>query len=746
MDSSLENIGLHIIGWISQTTSGDITSPTVVGILSYYLNTLCLTVATAVIGYKTWSYMRFVAAKGAVSSEKMAMGVTTLRSAIAIGCLAPVLYGGQSIAQHSLTKLAQFTVTFTDSMTVALAQHMESTSGVVTIPQFGMDGVIANVIRAEVCHEYIDSADRFRTLASGANADHDITPFFVSIDGASITYKWGFEPRPEDTSWYRNDYDSEDHCGSLSLKLANNIKGSMIFADTIKVSPDGKQLTIMEEDPVYKPAIEEQHLALMNLIHAVRKSAPHLVEDLRLLNDLTASQALGLASSDELDAMRAEIGEMEDKIQATVESIASDPQFGSAYKTAIGETAIQAAQRVHSAVEEGSLEGYTWKDELEEKGFLALGTYYMVISKTTQAILAAQEHRTSIKSKVSWEINAEVPGMAESFKTQLDSISKRLEELFKVYLANNKEGIGFEFVATEGLGGQDNGSGFMSFWDQWMKSGVRWLQSALTQGTGDIIVRLQTFGTQISMWAEPILLIIFGISLLGSVMAKIPGLGTLAGAAISGANSGGLAVVMKWLVFALIVGTVLQMVLPFIPVLYWLTAIMSWAMSYTLALFFVPIWMLTHVFASGEDWMTEHNRSGYMMILEIVARPPLMVIGFMMAYSLMRVSAIGLDIATGYLFGLGSGYLGLGSVIAILILSAFVSYKLLTRAYSLVSELSDMLLNRAGAGQASFGEKSDADQQSSIIAGVVRTSGTEVAKFKLKDPTGGSGKKPPSKV
>lgn len=94
----------------------------------------------------------------------------------------------------------------------------------------------------------------------------------------------------------------------------------------------------------------------------------------------------------------------------------------------------------------------------------------------------------------------------------------------------------------------------------------------------------------------------------------------------------------------LFIGCVFAYVVPITPVIFWLRALLSWIFMVIEAMVAAPFWACTHALPEGAGFAGQHAKRGYMMLLDIVIRPTLLVVG--------AVTAIAIIQASGWLFNI----------------------------------------------------------------------------------------------
>lgn len=81
----------------------------------------------------------------------------------------------------------------------------------------------------------------------------------------------------------------------------------------------------------------------------------------------------------------------------------------------------------------------------------------------------------------------------------------------------------------------------------------------------------------------------------------------------------------------LVFGIILSFWLPMLPFINWVGGLIGWVISVLEMLVATPIWIAAHLHPEGEGMASRHAASGYMIILELLLRPVLMVFGFIVA-------------------------------------------------------------------------------------------------------------------
>ena len=72
-----------------------------------------------------------------------------------------------------------------------------------------------------------------------------------------------------------------------------------------------------------------------------------------------------------------------------------------------------------------------------------------------------------------------------------------------------------------------------------------------------------------------------------------------------------------------------------IPYILWLGVLLGWVILIVEAVIAAPIWAVSHMAPDG-DGVVGRGGQGYMLVLSLVLRPPLMILGLVCAIVLMK--------------------------------------------------------------------------------------------------------------
>lgn len=162
----------------------------------------------------------------------------------------------------------------------------------------------------------------------------------------------------------------------------------------------------------------------------------------------------------------------------------------------------------------------------------------------------------------------------------------------------------------------------------------------------------------------------------------------------------------------MLVGGILSYMLPMMPFIIWIGAILGFLVSCLMAVIAAPLWAVAHLHPEGHD-LTGKGGNGYMMILSLLLRPVLMVFGLIAGMVLMSGMGDIINRIFGEVFILSqsdSSFLILivGMLIAAPVIHGAVMWTLIKKCMSLVTYLPDEALRWIGGGE-SFGHFANDD-------------------------------------
>jgi len=181
--------------------------------------------------------------------------------------------------------------------------------------------------------------------------------------------------------------------------------------------------------------------------------------------------------------------------------------------------------------------------------------------------------------------------------------------------------------------------------------------------------------------------------------------------------------------------------LPAVPLIIWLSACVGWLMLVMEALVSAPLWVIGHAMPEGEGFAGQHGRQGYILVLDVLVRPMLMLMGLLMAMILARPVAI--IIAGGFsIFTASSSTnsMPIHSTVAYIVILCGLMVVLTHKLFGLITHLPERGLRWLGQGLGSMGTEGDEGKTKAIFGGFVSRAGSAATvKHLMQQPDAGGG-------
>lgn len=191
----------------------------------------------------------------------------------------------------------------------------------------------------------------------------------------------------------------------------------------------------------------------------------------------------------------------------------------------------------------------------------------------------------------------------------------------------------------------------------------------------------------------------------------------------------------------LITGFILAYYLPMVPFIIGWLGVVGWVVLVMESLAATFLWGFAHALTEGEGFVGHRAQQGYMLFLNVLFRPVLMVIGFFMSlllfYALAIPTGVMLKIAWG---GTTHGFQFIFGTAAYLIIFCIIVIQIAHKLFGLIVWIPDNLLRWIGSHGASFGEAQTAGgAEGKMVAGMAAFSRvTQVGRPKMPGAGGNS--------
>lgn len=408
---------------------------------------------------------------------------------------------------------------------------------------------------------------------------------------------------------------------------------------------------------------------------------------------IEARQKAFLDAQDQLEALGARVATGEAK-QSEVNAKLN--QLLTSYSTSV----TSAAKTAYAASVDK-----TFLNTIKRDGWVMAGAFYMQMSKTqdlvTRAITNAPAATTPPKKAFSTDsvddfFNGIIGGDNDP------EIMRAVERARTMSAQANRTQVGgVAAIGTDAMNAENDSS-------TWVARVVGWFMSkdsAFSQQTEapdfneNPIIMAKGLGEKMTATAW-------------GALAAATGAQMLAGGGVTGIGPF-LAPVFAGIFFALIVpGATMSTYLPMLPYILWLGVVLGWAILLIEAVVAAPLWAIVHLAPDG-DGVVGRGGQGYMLVLSLVLRPPLMIIGLVAAFVLMKPIGylVNSTFIGAFTMGVSPGFFGLTQAIAGCIIYAVLMITIVQRVFSLIHVIPDRLLRWIGGGGGELGQEAGAVDQ-----------------------------------
>lgn len=335
-----------------------------------------------------------------------------------------------------------------------------------------------------------------------------------------------------------------------------------------------------------------------------------------------------------LATMQTALSGMASQYVAAVNNGATPPDVSAAINNAA--LAYENAIRTAIAGSRGSIDSLTSKIEqnLQRDGWIMMGAWY-------QTFAQANAQATALSS-------ATATAMAGT-----DASNLAYPQLYRKVLAAYTQQIALDAVSNHGSGnpvgslqtGSTDAKGLLAklfSGQEWVKSAVNLNSNNGAGGSTNPIIGMKNLGDSIlsggwtALGGYTALKAAQGASestggkILGAA-ADVATLGTAG--AIKGALMGVLEALGPFILIAVLslffFGAMLSIYIPMVPFVIWFGGVTSWYAVVGEAMIASPLWGVTHLDGDGEG-MGQRSTHGYIFLLNVLFRPVLMVVGFIL--------------------------------------------------------------------------------------------------------------------
>lgn len=735
-----EDFGQKVINFVAGGGNPSYMEQSLLSTVSRFINLGALSMMAwlAVLGATTFVIQ--TGNKGTPGGQVISSFWMPIRISTAVILLVP-LSSGYSTLQYGVITIAEKGNSFGNTIQAAGLNWLYE-NGTYRAPalQDG-SGVILSWVASEVCKQYINDVTDYETIRGELRSTVVNPP---SPDNYKI-FKTGYyydHTEPGDSA--RNSSPRKNYCGSIEFSME---RGESFYYDK-----DGNRdnlkagMNSIMPGQFYARQNRDEYSSGYSGPEEVIKKHEEILEALQpmvaeiastILSDQEALSALvnqGESAQGAFEQARAEANNSAPAVLAKMQSAVR--KYNSMTQSAVAKTVNEIVDKKNG--------GESWVDQTNRTGWPGLGTIFWQQSMSQMQInkLASAFSATANPNRVDDDFSGD---------TRLAEINGRINGLMtlKRFSGENPGNITFDMYNLSAIADAGSeGRGFMDGFKNMTYDMVSYIFKAMTFKNGDDpIVNMQYFGTvsgsvsENAYWIKTITTsIMVGVAAgtsHGADGAKnsadnaVLGLGAIIGAPASAATGflKGALVAMETffnqtapffntlILYLLILGLVLGVVLPTIPLIQWFMGFISWLLFFVECLLVSPMWLAAHGTAEKEGWGTEHTRQGYMLMIGLFLAPALRVCGFFAILLLMRPIGVLMSWMIDYINGvIVAGWVNPFLLIGAMGVVAIFSYTAMVRIFSLPSELFERGLRWINGGQEVTGDSSAEKETRNVVA------------------------------
>jgi conjugal transfer/type IV secretion protein DotA/TraY len=259
------------------------------------------------------------------------------------------------------------------------------------------------------------------------------------------------------------------------------------------------------------------------------------------------------------------------------------------------------------------------------------------------------------------------------------------------------------------------------------------------------IIILSDMGNTLSDAYIHLLMAVLGISVAGGAIAAVIGTISPMGAVITGTISNAILSVLGFLALPLmmVLGSafVASYLIPMLVFIMWIGILVGYSLAVVIAIIISPLWIAMHLHPNGDD-LTGKGGSGYMMVLNMLLKPALMIFGFIAAIVISSVLGEFINKVYFQVFsfsqGDGNGLMGFIKTVFGTAIYIGLMFMFIKKCFGLVGLFSDEIFKWIGGHSTNIGGHAE-NMQAGSTGAFTQAAGFMGAKG-LADKVGGMGK------
>lgn len=330
--------------------------------------------------------------------------------------------------------------------------------------------------------------------------------------------------------------------------------------------------------------------------------------------------------------------------------------------------------------------------QIKDAGWWSLGAWYQTFAVANNKLSDAVAG------------NAQLTGESFSGDSGLMTVRGAISKAYKMQLAQGSTSA--PLGQPSSTGGADPNKVLGSFFS---KTGIRLLNyinsadfGAAGVGTTNPLIKMKNIGDYTLATAEGAAVSFAALSAAveaakataaGKVLDLSTGIGSLAQGVLDAIRPFFLMIVIP----LFLIGAALSLYMPLVPFIVWFGGIINWLVVVLEGIVAAPLWAIAHLDGHGEG-MGQRSAHGYLFLLNLIARPFLMVVGFFGGGACLVVGGTFLN----QIFGIAVANVQFNSITGLISLLGFlyiyftICLTLVHSCFGLVLIVPDQVINWVG--------------------------------------------------
>jgi conjugal transfer/type IV secretion protein DotA/TraY len=498
----------------------------------------------------------------------------------------------------------------------------------------------------------------------------------------------------------------------------------------------------------------EESYSKENMLDSIEEDAAvitHDIADLETYSQTNPPQDELVKRQAKVDSDIEALNEKKELIAKKIDFLNSQTNSYIAAQEQLKTDIAATAREMVGEYENISAGGVSFRDELDQRGLLVLGTQYWGITQlSNRARELSRLKLTTIDATLSDDTGSWVASLNQAVSIKALTDQFQSAKPWKKNQILTAKGAGYKSRRSEE---RDEGGGLINtdYNDDQAYLSANKIAEMLASGlkgivnsSDNLIVSVQNLGDFVGTFGwtawivtgplNPIaaeeddsFLVGAGKKLIGIAAVATTAATPLSWTAVIAAAAAWIGELLRtFSVPMILLGGFMSYYIPAMPAVFFYMALFGYLIIFIEAVIVLPIWTTLLCFTAGSDgWETAHMRQGVVLLVGLAARLAGNVMVFFTVIMLLDTAGplfVSL-IADVYLSTFSTSTAGIAGYLFMAGGVAFFAYQLIIRSFSLINELMDMMMRGMNVGHQTFGMQSDEERGRTLVVGVMNKTG-----------------------